>query len=95
MLMIMPARLCMYADLSECTGEILNSFTDTRGRMQHFWNAHSVEGSEKEMMLDDDAEVLGLDEIPELLSLHPELTGKDIIELGAGIGYIFTAFTIP
>jgi len=62
--------------------------------MQHFWNAHSVEGSEKEMMLDDNAEVLGLEEIPELLSLLPELTGKDVIELGASIRYISSAFIV-
>ena len=43
----------------------------------------------KEMMLDENAEKLGKQEIPELLSLLPELEGKDVIELGAGIGYFF------
>ena len=46
------------------------------------------------MMLDDDAEVLCLEEIPELLSLLPELTGKDVIELGASIRYISSAFIV-
>ena len=62
--------------------------------MQQFWKAHSVELSAKEMMLDDDADALGLEEIPELLSLLPDLAGKDVIELGAGIGFVATALTL-
>ena len=55
--------------------------------MRKYWRSHSNEGSVKEMMLDENAEKLGQQEIPELLSLLPELEGKDVIELGAGIGY--------
>ncbi len=42
--------------------------------------------SEKEMMLDDGAELLGKVEIPEILSMLPEYEGRDVLELGAGIG---------
>lgn len=55
--------------------------------MQKFWTVHSAEGSVKEMMLDENAEELGMEEIPEVLSLLPDLAGTDVIELGAGIGY--------
>ncbi|KAI0226388.1 Phosphoethanolamine N-methyltransferase [Lamellibrachia satsuma] len=54
--------------------------------MQKFWTVHSAEGSVKEMMLDENAEELGMEEIPEVLSLLPDLAGTDVIELGAGIG---------
>ena len=62
--------------------------------MLNFWKTHSVELSAKEMMLDDGADALSLEEIPELLPLLPDLTGKDVIELGAGIGYVTTALTL-
>ena len=38
------------------------------------------------MMLDDDFENLGRREIPEILALLPEIGGKVVLDLGAGIG---------
>jgi len=40
------------------------------------------------MMLDDTAEILTEKEVPEILDLLPQYTGKDVLELGAGIGYM-------
>ena len=40
------------------------------------------------MMLDTDADRLGVKEIPEILSLLPRIDDQRVLELGAGIGYI-------
>ena len=37
-------------------------------------------------MLDSNAEELGKEEIPEVLSMLPDTSGMDVLELGAGIG---------
>ncbi|XP_062821194.1 uncharacterized protein LOC134294345 [Anolis carolinensis] len=54
--------------------------------MRRFWQEHSREGSLREMMLDSGAEELTQEDTPEILALLPPLDGKDILELGAGIG---------
>ena len=54
--------------------------------MTDYWSEHSTEGTVKEMMLDEEAELLGKEEIPEILDMLPDYTGKDVLELGAGIG---------
>ena len=59
-----------------------------RDEMTQFWSSHSRRASTVEMMLDTDAERLGEKEIPEILSLLPDVKGKDVIELGAGIGCV-------
>ena len=68
-----------------------------RDEMTQFWSSHSRRASTVEMMLDTDAERLGEKEIPEILSLLPDVKGKDVIELGAGIGcvnkHIFASLT--
>ena len=56
--------------------------------MAEYWNEHSREASVKEMMLDEEAEVLGREEIPEILEMLPEYKDKDVLELGAGIGWV-------
>jgi len=58
----------------------------TRETMHTYWRQHSKEASVKEMMLDSNAEELGKEEIPEILSMTPDTTGMDVLELGAGIG---------
>ncbi|KAL4234230.1 hypothetical protein ACF0H5_005881 [Mactra antiquata] len=54
--------------------------------MTDFWQEHSKEASLEEMMLDTNAEELTKHELPEILSYLPSYEGKDVIELGAGIG---------
>lgn len=54
--------------------------------MQSYWKQHSKEASVEEMMLDSNAEELGKEEIPEILSMTPITSGMDVLELGAGIG---------
>lgn len=54
--------------------------------MTQYWNDHSHQATEKEMMLDEEAERLGREEIPEILDMLPDYTDKDVLELGAGIG---------
>jgi phosphoethanolamine N-methyltransferase len=54
--------------------------------MTTFWNEHSKEASLVEMMLDTNAEELTKHELPEVLSFLPSFEGKDVVELGAGIG---------
>ena len=58
----------------------------TRGQMTEFWNKHSVAQSVEEMMCDTKAETLTTYEHPEILGMLPSIIGKDILELGAGIG---------
>ena len=57
-----------------------------RGTMVKHLNDHSQDASQEEMMLDEEAELLGREEIPEILDMLPDYKGKDVLELGAGIG---------
>lgn len=59
---------------------------EVRAKMEDFWKEHSQNASEEEMMLDTNADILGKEEIPEILSMLPNVKGKDVLELGAGIG---------
>ncbi len=54
--------------------------------MYKFWEERSTEPNMKGIMLDDKDEHLGEVEIPEILGLLPDIKGKDVLELGAGIG---------
>ena len=58
----------------------------TREVMSSYWTEHSTKQSIEEMMLDDDASKITKHEHPEVLSLLPDLKGKNVLELGAGIG---------
>jgi len=63
-----------------------------RGKMQHLWESVvSGEITVKQMMLYENAAALSKLEIPEVLSLLPDIEKKDILELGAGIGYVLYA----
>ena len=55
--------------------------------MTEFWEEHSRDASIEEMMLDSHAEELTKYELPEILSYLPDWNEKEIVELGAGIGY--------
>lgn len=57
--------------------------------MESFWKEHSKKATEEEMMLDSHAEELGKEEIPEVLALLPSVDQLDVLELGAGIGYVY------
>ncbi|XP_066574847.1 phosphoethanolamine methyltransferase isoform X2 [Amia ocellicauda] len=54
--------------------------------MTEFWQEHSREATVEEMMLDSSAQLLSKNELPEILSLLPNLGGLTMLELGAGIG---------
>lgn len=60
----------------------------TREEMENFWKEHSANATEEEMMLDSNAEQLGREEVPEILSLLPNAARLDVLELGAGIGSV-------
>jgi len=62
----------------------------TREDMHSYWRQHSKEASVKEMMLDSNAEELGKEEIPEIMSMTPDTSGLDVLELGAGIGWVLS-----
>ena len=62
---------------------------ETRRQMEHFWSDHSKDGTLEEMMLDTQAKTLSIQEQPEILSLLPSVKGMKVLELGAGIGYVF------
>jgi len=55
--------------------------------MESYWQHHAKEATVEEMMLDSNAEELGKEEIPEILSMIPDNAGMDVLELGAGIGW--------
>ena len=65
----------------------ISIYSATRNVMTDYWKEHSKEPTVKEMMLDSHAEDIGKLEQPEILSMLPDLEGKDVVELGAGIGY--------
>ncbi|XP_070574723.1 uncharacterized protein [Ptychodera flava] len=54
--------------------------------MTDYWVDHSQKATLEEMMLDSQAETLSKVETPEILSMLPKVTGKRVLELGAGIG---------
>ena len=58
----------------------------TRETMESYWKQHAKQASVEEMMLDSNAEELGKEEIPEILSMMPDTAGMHVLELGAGIG---------
>uniref|UniRef100_A0A8C5GVR6 phosphoethanolamine N-methyltransferase n=1 Tax=Gouania willdenowi TaxID=441366 RepID=A0A8C5GVR6_GOUWI len=57
-----------------------------REDMIEFWKEHSQTGTVEEMMLDSHAKELTQQEVPEILSMLPSLSGCRVLELGAGIG---------
>ncbi|XP_036403617.1 phosphoethanolamine methyltransferase [Megalops cyprinoides] len=57
-----------------------------RLKMTEFWQEHSQQATVQEMMLDSSAELLTLQELPEILAMLPSLEGTTVLELGAGIG---------
>ena len=56
--------------------------------MREFWVEHSRANDLTEMMLDSEAETISPQEASEVLSILPNIAGKDILELGAGIGFV-------
>merc|ERR1719184_617439 len=54
--------------------------------MTEFWKEHSKQASVEEMMLDSHARELTKEELPEILSLLPSLSGQRVLGLGTGIG---------
>jgi phosphoethanolamine N-methyltransferase len=59
---------------------------NSREDMLKFWQEHAKKTTPVEMMLDEEAERIGREEVPEILGLLPDLKGKRVLELGAGIG---------
>ncbi|XP_064463569.1 uncharacterized protein LOC135374559 isoform X2 [Ornithodoros turicata] len=57
---------------------------DTRETMHRYWEYFNP--SMESMMLDPRAHILNEDENSEILSFLPDITGKSVLELGAGIG---------
>jgi phosphoethanolamine N-methyltransferase len=64
----------------------VDTMNRTRSDMEKYWQQHSKEGSIEEMMLDDGAQAIEAQDCEEILSLQPELPGKHVLELAAGIG---------
>ncbi|GAQ87277.1 Phosphoethanolamine N-Methyltransferase [Klebsormidium nitens] len=67
------------------------AFTTERAVQEAYWKEHS-QGTVEAMMLDSQARVLDKMERPEILGMLPVLSGKDIVELGAGIGRFTGSF---
>ncbi|KAJ0397192.1 hypothetical protein ATCC90586_007630 [Pythium insidiosum] len=59
---------------------------ETRHAMKSYWEEHSSNTTIETMMLDTNARKLHELEIPEILEKAPDMTGKDVLELAAGIG---------
>ncbi|OAE25294.1 hypothetical protein AXG93_4620s1080 [Marchantia polymorpha subsp. ruderalis] len=57
-----------------------------RSLQNNYWKEHTVELSIEAMMLDSQAQKLDKEERPEILASIPDIHGKSVIELGAGIG---------
>ncbi|XP_064407981.1 phosphoethanolamine methyltransferase [Latimeria chalumnae] len=54
--------------------------------MKQFWEEHSKEASVEEMMLDSNAQAIAEEDRSEIIAMLPCVEGKDVLELGAGIG---------
>lgn len=67
---------------------------ETRNEMKNYWIEHSINASIQEMFLDDSAEILDRLDKEEVLKVLPCLNGKDIVEIGAGIGRL-TQYIAP
>lgn len=61
---------------------------NVRRRMSDFWVEHSTQADLTEMMLDSKADEISEVERDEILAAVPDFKGKDVLELGAGIGYV-------
>lgn len=59
---------------------------EVRCNMTEFWKMHSKNATLEEMMLDSHARELTELELPEILSMLPNLENCQVLELGAGIG---------
>ena len=60
-----------------------------RQQMKQFWQQVGQRGAtEIEMLLDEQASTIGQLEVPEVLGLLPDVDGKDVLELGSGIGSV-------
>ncbi|XP_072013647.1 uncharacterized protein [Amphiura filiformis] len=57
-----------------------------REDMTKFWKEHAKDASLDEMMLMSGASAIDKKERPEVLALLPDIGGKKVLELGAGIG---------
>jgi len=63
-----------------------------REKMKHLWEARvSDKPSVAQIILYPNAGTISKLEIPEVLSLLPDIEKKDILELGAGIGQVLYA----
>ncbi|KAG7518650.1 phosphoethanolamine N-methyltransferase 3-like isoform X2 [Solea senegalensis] len=71
--------------IARSNGHLITMDT-VRDDMAEFWKMHSESASVEEMMLDSRARDLHQQELPEILSMLPGLTGCRVLELGAGIG---------
>lgn len=60
--------------------------------MVSYWEQY--EPSIESMMLSQDAQKLDQLEKEEILSYLPPITGRNILELGSGIGFVFYLFKI-
>ncbi|KAK3086427.1 hypothetical protein FSP39_018332 [Pinctada imbricata] len=60
--------------------------------MEGYWKEHSQQATLEEMMLDSNASTLCVEEQPEIMSYLPDYAGKQVVELGAGIGRFTTEF---
>ncbi|XP_010274723.1 PREDICTED: phosphomethylethanolamine N-methyltransferase-like [Nelumbo nucifera] len=65
---------------------------EEREVQKSYWIEHSSELTIEAMMLDSKAADLDKEERPEVLSLLPPFKGKDVLELGAGIGRFTSEF---
>lgn len=77
-------RSC-FTDLKALRDKTLNKLDKERAEFAEYWADHLAPTIEK-MMLDDDAASIDKLERPEILSQIPSFTGKEVLELGAGIG---------
>eukprot|EP00451_Oxyrrhis_marina_P002023 CAMPEP_0204253818 /NCGR_PEP_ID=MMETSP0468-20130131/2119_1 /ASSEMBLY_ACC=CAM_ASM_000383 /TAXON_ID=2969 /ORGANISM="Oxyrrhis marina" /LENGTH=554 /DNA_ID=CAMNT_0051227449 /DNA_START=45 /DNA_END=1709 /DNA_ORIENTATION=- len=63
-----------------------NGTADERQAFTEYWTTDHAAPTLENMMLDSDASKMDVLERPEILSELPALTGKHVLELGAGIG---------
>ena len=61
--------------------------SEDRASMVSYWKRNSNPNLES-MMLDTNADKINRFEYPEILECLPDLDGKRVLELGAGIGYV-------
>lgn len=56
--------------------------------MKNYWMGYSQNANLPKMLCDSGGAEISKEELPEVLGLLPDLTGKNVLELAGGVGLV-------